>query len=85
MKKSRLVEENLTLSHAFIQRILKNPAALEEIPEGANLIVLPLDDADLFRANLEQLVSLKEQGVKNLLVVVLESVEILEPRVVVKV
>ena len=85
MRKSQLVDKNLEVSEALLRRFLENPSTLEEIPEGANLIVLPLDDPELFRANLEQLVALKEQGVRKLRVVVIESAEALEPRVVVRV
>jgi len=84
MKRSQLVEENLKLSQALLQRLLEDPSTLEEIPEEANLIVLPLDDSELFKENLEQLVALKEQGVGKLLVVVIESAAALEPRMVVK-
>ena len=85
MRKSQLVDKNLEVSEALIRRFLEKPSTLEAIPEGANLIVLPLDDPELFQANLEQLVTLKEQGVTNLRVVVIESAEALEPRVVVRV
>ena len=85
MRKSQLVDKNLEVSEALLRRFLENPSTLEEIPEGANLIVLPLDDPELFQANLKQLVTLKEQGVTNLRVVVIENAEALEPRVVVRV
>lgn len=85
MRKSQLVDKNLELSEALLRRLLENPSALEEIPEGATLIVLPLDDPEVFQANLEQLVALKEQGVRKLRVVVIESAEALEPRMVVRV
>ena len=85
MKKSQLVAENLKLSKALLQQILDDPSILEEISEGANVIVLPLDNVELFKANLEQLILLKERGVKNLLVAVLEGIRAVEPRLVVKV
>lgn len=85
MRKSQLVDKNLELSEALLRGFLEDPSTLEEIPEGANLIVLPLDDPELFQANLEQLVALKEQGVRKLRVVVIESAEAMEPRVVVRV
>ena len=85
MKKTQLVDKNLELSEGLLRLLLENPSASEEIPEGANLIVLPLDDPELFQANLEQLVTLKEQGATNLRVVVVESAKALEPRIVVRV
>ena len=85
MKESQLVGQNLELSEALLLQLLEDPSALEGIPEGAGLIVLPLDDPDLFKANLEQLITLKEQGIKELLVVIMESTAALEPRLVVRV
>lgn len=85
MRKSQLIDKNLDLSEAILRRVLENPSDLEEIQEGANLILLPLDDPELFQANLEQLVKLKEQGLTNLRVVVIEDAEALEPRMVVRV
>lgn len=85
MKESQLVGQNLELSEALLLQLLEDPSALEGIPEGGSLIVLPLDDPNPFKANLEQLVTLKEQGIKKLLVVVMESTAALEPRMVVRV
>jgi len=85
MRKSQLVDKNLELSEALLRQLLKNPSAVEGIPERANLILLPMDDPELFQANLEQLVALKEQGTTNLCVMVIESAEALEPRMVVRV
>ena len=85
MEKSQLVDKNLELSEALLRQLLKNPSAVEGIPEGANLILLPLDDPEVFQANLEQLVTLKAQGVTNLRAVVIENAEALEPRMVVRV
>jgi len=85
MRTSQLVDKNLELSEALLQRLLKNPSTVEQITDGINLIILPLDDPELFRANLEQLITLKEQGTTNLRVVVIESADALEPRIVVKV
>jgi len=85
MRTSQLVDKNLELSEALLQRLLKNPSTVEQITDGINLIILPLDDPELFQANLEQLITLKEQGTTNLRVVVIESADALEPRIVVKV
>ena len=85
MEKSQLVDKNLELSEAFLRQLLKNSSVVEGIPEGANLILLPLDDPEVFQANLEQLVTLKAQGVTNLRAVVIENAEALEPRMVVRV
>ena len=40
----------MELSRLLTQRLLEEPALLEQIPEGADVIVLPLDNPALFRA-----------------------------------
>ncbi len=85
MKRAERVSENIKLSRLLIQRLLEKPDLLGQIPEGATIIVLPLDDPKLFRANLKELVALKEAGVRELVVVVLESAEASEPRLLVRV
>ena len=85
MKKADLVRENLRLSRTLLQRILKDPTYLDEVPEDAHLIVLPLDNPKVFKANLEQLVALKGRGHKTAIVVVLETAQAEEPRVLVRV
>lgn len=85
MKRVERVSENIKLSRLLIQRVLEGPELLEQIPEGANLIVLPLDDPELFRANLQELLVLKEAGVKDLVVIVLEGTKAPKPRLLVKV
>lgn len=85
MKHAERVSENIKLSRLLVQRVLEEPTLLEQIPEGANIIVLPLDNPTLFRANLKELLALKEAGTKDLIVVVLESTGALKPRLLVKV
>lgn len=85
MKHAERVSENIKLSRLLVQRVLEEPTLLEQIPEGANIIVLPLDNPTLFRANLKELLALKEAGTKDLIVVVLESTGAPKPRLLVKV
>lgn len=85
MKHAERVSENIKLSRLLVQRVLEEPTLLEQIPEGANIIVLPLDNPTLFRANLKELLALKEAGTKDLIVVVLESTGALKPKLLVKV
>lgn len=54
MTKRQQLEANLLL--------LQDPEYLEHIPEEAHLVILPLDDPVLFRANLKELLALKEAG-----------------------
>jgi len=85
MGKSQLVDKNLELSAGLLCRLIENPSTVEQITDGINLLILPLDDPAVFQANLEQLITLKEQGTTNLRIVVIESADASEPRMVVKV
>ncbi len=85
MTKRQQFEANLELSRVLLQRLLQDPAHLEQIPEGAHLVILPLDDPALFRANLRELLALKEAGVKDLVVAVMEQLESSQPKLLVQV
>ncbi|MFQ5615964.1 MAG: DUF5647 family protein [Anaerolineales bacterium] len=51
--KETIVEKNITLSFEFERFILENPAVLEQIPDGAEVVLLPKDDLELYRINLQ--------------------------------
>jgi hypothetical protein len=46
-------EKNITLSFEFERYILEHPDVLERIPMGAEVVLLPRDDPELYRINLE--------------------------------
>jgi len=48
-----IVEKNITLSFEFERYILEHPDVLEQIPQGAEIVLLPKDDPELYRINLE--------------------------------
>jgi len=48
-----IVEKNITLSFEFERYILEHPDVLEQIPNGAEVVLLPKDDPELYRINLE--------------------------------
>jgi len=48
-----IVEKNATLSFEFERYILEHPDMLERIPDGAEVVLLPKDDPELYRINLE--------------------------------
>lgn len=50
--KSEFPERNVTLSFEFAKSIIDDPAILEEIPDGATLVLLPDDEPELARENL---------------------------------
>jgi hypothetical protein len=47
-----IIEKNITLSFEFERYILENPTILETLPDGAEVVLLPKDDPELYRANL---------------------------------
>jgi hypothetical protein len=48
-----ITEKNITLSFEFERYVLENPEILEQIPQGAEIVLLPKDDPELYRINLE--------------------------------
>ena len=48
-----IVEKNITLSFEFERYILEHPEMLEQIPQGTDIVLLPKDDPELYRINLE--------------------------------
>jgi hypothetical protein len=48
-----IVEKNITLSFEFERYILEHPEILEQIPDGAEVVLLPKDDPELYHINLE--------------------------------
>lgn len=48
-----VMQKNITLSFEFERYLLEHPYILDDIPSGAEVVVLPLDDLELYRINLE--------------------------------
>ena len=48
-----VVEKNITLSFEFERYVLEHPEILKRIPDGARVVLLPHDDPELYRINLE--------------------------------
>jgi len=48
-----VVEKNITLSFEFERYIQDHPELLERIPDGADVVLLPHDDPELYRINLD--------------------------------
>ncbi len=47
-----IIEKNQTLSFEFERYPLEHPDVLEQIPSGAEIVLLPKDDPELYRVNL---------------------------------
>ncbi len=48
-----IIEKNITLSFEFERYILEFPDLLAQIPSEAEVVLLPKDDPELYRLNLE--------------------------------
>jgi hypothetical protein len=70
-----IVEKNITLSFEFERYLLGRPDVLEQIPQGAEIVLLPKDDPELYRINLEaaQRAQHEENGRPVLLYVEIEA------------
>lgn len=55
-------ERNITLSFEFAKSIIDDAEILEEIPDGATLVLLPEDEPDLAKENLRLGVKAAERG-----------------------
>jgi hypothetical protein len=51
MKKALAVKKNLDLLNEFMKYAFDNPKVLEGIPPEAELIILPIDDRELYKYN----------------------------------
>lgn len=62
MTEQEIFEKNLILSTEFDRYILEHPELAEKIPLNAQVILLPEDDTELCRINLEISEGQLEQG-----------------------
>lgn len=53
MNRDELFHKNLMLSHEFDLYVLENPEILEQIPDNSEIALLPEDDPELAKINLE--------------------------------
>jgi len=51
--KETIMEKNMTLSFEFERYLLEHPEILARIPDGAQVVLLPQDDPELYHINLE--------------------------------
>jgi hypothetical protein len=72
-----IVEKNITLSFEFERYILEHPEVLEQIPDGAQVVLLPQDDPELYRINLNAVQKTREEG--ETMPVVYVEIEALAP------
>jgi len=68
MKKGKAIKKNLDLLNEFMKYAFKNPSILEEVPPEAELIILPVDDPELYEYNKKTADKVLSQGRKVIFV-----------------
>lgn len=73
-----IVEKNITLAFEFERYLQEHPTLLAQIPQDAEVVLLPKDDPELYRINLET--AQKAQQASGHSVVYVEIEAIAPPR-----
>lgn len=74
-----IVEKNITLSFEFERYLLEHPEMLEQIPDGAQVVLLPQDDPELYLINLNTAQKALQTG-ENVPIVFVEIEALAPPR-----
>jgi Family of unknown function (DUF5647) len=72
-----IVEKNMTLSFEFERYAQEHPEILDQIPDQAEVVLLPQDDPELYRINLES--AQKNRTVKDAAPIVYVEIEAIAP------
>ena len=84
MKREEQVKRNMELFAIFMMKALNSPELRERVPDSADLIFLPDNDAELREANLRLTEELRLQGKKPTLIrisYVPETMTVLVPQI----
>jgi hypothetical protein len=68
MNKDSAIKHNLDLLSEFMRCAFENPQLLERIPPEANLVILPIDDKELYEYNKRMAEKMYSQGKTVMLV-----------------
>lgn len=69
-----IIEKNITLSFEFERYISEHPDLLAQIPSGAEVVLLPKDDPELYRINLKTAQqALLDDGALNIVYIEIEA------------
>ena len=63
MNPQTVVDRNLELHAEWLRYLVAHPEAMDRIPEGAQVIILPTDDPALARENTKILTAAQHEGV----------------------
>jgi hypothetical protein len=64
MRKEQAIKKNLDLLNEFMKYAFENPNVLEGIPPEAELIILPIDDPELYEYNKKAADKMMSKGKK---------------------
>ncbi len=68
MRKALAVKKNLDLLNEFMRYAFDNPKSLEGIPPEAEMIILPINDTELYEYNKKMADKISAQGRKVIFV-----------------
>ena len=68
MKKASAIKINLDLLNEFMKYAFDNPEVLDKIPSEAELVILPVDDEELYEYNRKMADKMFSEGKKIVLV-----------------
>lgn len=78
MMKDSAIRKNLDLLNEFMRYAFDNPEVLEKIPPEAELVILPVNDQELYEYNKKMADKMFSQG-KEIVLVKLKKPEVLIP------
>lgn len=82
LSKEQVIKKNLDLLNEFMKYAFEYPDVLDKIPQGAELVILPTDDPELYNENRKTADSLLKKGVK-VIAVEFESPKAIVPKIAV--
>lgn len=80
LSKDRVVKKILDLLNEFMKYAFEHPDVLDKIPREAELVILPINDPELYNENRKTVDSLLKKGEK-VVVVEFESPKAIVPRI----
>lgn len=78
--KDEIVKKNLDLLNDFMKYAFDHPDVLDKIPPGAELVILPTDDTELYNKNKKTADSLLKKGEK-VVIIEFEKPKTISPRI----
>jgi hypothetical protein len=79
MRKDLAIKKNLDLLNEFMKYAFESPEILEKIPPEAELVILPIDDQELYKYNEDLANKIFSQG-KNVVLVRMKKPELSIPQ-----